>query len=198
MNTAKTVYTYRELTRRSTEQLIRIYNRIFNVNAWDFWFNPCEHRGMMIVELMTEFEGQKAIELWKAQGSPIVNRSKPVEIVLSHQGMAVIWRAEEQPAMYGKQTAMSQAVMNLIRALREDGATYAEIVSITKISKTNVFRVLKGEFAQETTKWNTTEKHIKTTANSKVMRKESVQSRQSQFVENSHRPQNQFWMQFGL
>lgn len=84
----------------------------------------------------------------------VAKRQCPVEIVITPQGVSVIWKAEQQPAVIGKRTVISQQTMSLIRALKEDGETYASIVSITGISKTNVFRVLKGEYALTANRWN--------------------------------------------
>jgi len=50
MNT-KTNYTHKELTHRSTAQLIAIYNRLFNTNIWDEMFNPFEARQEILMAL---------------------------------------------------------------------------------------------------------------------------------------------------
>lgn len=150
---AKTFYTYREITRQSTEQLIRTYNRVLNEDAYANWFNPFEHRYDMVNALMTEMTAIEAAELWKMQGSHVEELPQNVTIEFTAFGIVILWTAAKRSAMVGKGSTISKGVKSLIRSLRQDGHTYKQIVSITGVCKSNVFRVLEGEWADHATRW---------------------------------------------
>lgn len=89
------------------------------------------------------------------QGSPVAKRPRAVEIKVSPEGIAIIWRAAEQPALVGRRTKVSQQTMSLIRALYDDGETYATIAAVSGTSRHIVIDVIKGRYALTPNKYNT-------------------------------------------
>lgn len=146
----KTTYTRPELTRRSTEQLIRIYNRLFNTNAFDEWFNPFEHRQDMLLALLAEMKAQKALAQYE---NVEIEPYKALKLIVTADGIAILWNKGLQT---GKRKVTEQQA-TLIRQLAEDGETYKTIVAITGVPQITVFRILKGGYALTPNRWNTVE-----------------------------------------
>lgn len=147
----KSIYTLPELKKSSTIRLISIYNRLFKLNAWEEFFNPYSARVQMLMEIWAEMEALEA-----AMAAPAVEKTerkpyKALEIVVTPNGFALIWTAEKSKK---NKVTINPAQMAVVRAMREDGETYSTIVAVTGLTKTSVFRVLKGEYAIEATRWN--------------------------------------------
>lgn len=138
---SKTSYTHRELTRRSTDQLIRIYNRLFNTNAWDEWFNPYEHRQTMLVALMNEMNMLQIAAEYPADETP-VKRYKALEIVVSLDGIVIVWRADrpdrKNNRKYGKD------IVREVFNMRAQGISIRAIANELQMKKNRVFRILNG------------------------------------------------------
>lgn len=145
MTTAKTTYTYTELVKRSTTQLIAIYNRLFNTNAWDMWFNPYEHRQDMLVDLMAEMDAQTVLAKWEAQGAP-VKFQKPVLIQYEQTGIVIVWR--EQFVVNAARKFAADTVA-LVRQLRADGESVDMIAKQFGMPRNRVYRICRGDVYAE-------------------------------------------------
>lgn len=194
MAQAKTFYTYAELAKRNTEALIRVYNRIFNTNAWEVFFNPYEHRSDMLVELMADMRMQKALSLLPAVDGP-VEKYQAMKIVVSPEGFSVLWNVGVSEG----NRKVSDEQMALIRELREDGETYKQIAQFVGVPQITVFRVLTGEYATEATRWNTDEnQQVKTRPAKKATFKAATRKANYEAIASMERPANDFWMGLGL
>jgi len=191
MTTAKTFYTDKELTKRSTAQLIAIYNRLFNTNVWDEYFNPFEHRMEIWLALWTEMRAQEVVALLTPDDYA-TEPYKAMKIVVSEQGVAVIWNTGEFKVSNRKVT---ETQMQLIRKLQAD-ETMQAIADLLGIGKKMVFEVLSGRYATHSTRWNTDaetqqRKPVRKARNFSAAR---VSKTKTIFTE---RP-SAFWAQYGL
>lgn len=199
MAQAKTFYTYAELAKRNTEALIRVYNRIFNTNAWEVWFTPYEHRTDMLVELMADMRMQKA----HAMTADFVKPTEPIKaikIVVSEEGIAILWN--EGPKFTGKRKVTDEQ-MEMIRALREDGETMQGIANVLGLTKITVFRVLQGDYSLTENRWNTKTVEGKTVRKSApsvqvFTAKRNPDARVYLPVLDMERPNAAFWTEMGL
>lgn len=187
--TAKTFYTYAELSKMNTQRLISTYNRIFNTNAWELFFNPYESRIDMLLELMDEMQLQKALSLLAPiDGS--VEKYQAMKIVVSADGFAVLWNV----GVANGNRKVSEEQMSLIRELREDGETYKQIAQYVGVPQITVFRVLTGEYSTETNRWNTD----KQTPARKVTFKAATRKANYEAVAALERPMNDYWQTLGM
>jgi hypothetical protein len=190
-----TFYTHSQLTKRSTTQLIAIYNRLFNTNIWDEVFNPYEARQEILITLFAEMRAQEVVaQMTDADRG--AESYKAMKIVVSQDGMAVVWNTGEIKANNCKR---SPEQMRLIRELAAQGETYQWIADALGIPKIAVFHVLKGVYALEPNRWNTqpeTEKKPRRQPRSTF--KAAKQKVSWADVVSSQRPQNEFWTNVGL
>jgi len=187
---AKTNYTHKELTHRSTAQLIAIYNRLFNTNIWDEMFNPFEARQEILMALFAEMRAQEIVAQQTADNYT-VEPYKAMKIVVDHDGMSIVWNTG---VIKTNNVKVTEEQMALIRAYRDDGMKMKDIAAATGVPQITCFRVLKGQYAIETTKWNIERK-------SKVVVGKWVFSsaRQSSVSEvQIIRNNNGFWTTIGL
>ena len=192
MTTAKTFYTDQELTKRSTAQLIAIYNRLFNDNAWDTWFNPFEHRMEIWMALWTEMRAQEVAALLTPEDYA-AEPYKAMKIVVSEQGMAVVWNTGEMKPSHRRFT---DAQAQLVRELAADGETQKWIALAVGVSFKNVFDILSGRYALTANRWNTDaetqqRKSVRKARNFTAARAAKCET---VYVERS----SLFWAQYGL
>lgn len=193
---AKTVYTYTELRKMNTTRLIATYNRIFNTNAYNVFFNPFENRTEMLLELMDEMRLIKAMSLLP-DDDRLPEPIKALKVVVSHEGIAIIWNTLEKT----NNRKLNDDQIALIRSLRQDGETHKQIAAYLGISQISVFHVLKGAYAAEATRWNTTEDGEQIKPRRKAVKTfEAAKTNEPAFnlIPDAFRPQNAFWAGFGL
>lgn len=194
--TAKTLYTYAELSKMNTQRLIATFNRIFNINAYELFFNPFEHRTDMLLQLMDEMRLQKALSLLPAVDGP-VEKYQAMKIVISPEGFSVLWNVGVSEG----NRKVSDEQMALIRELREDGETYKQIAQFVGVPQITVFRVLTGEYATQANRWNTeadAPEQIKVRPAKKATFKAATRKANYETVASMDRPANDFWMGLGL
>lgn len=192
--TAKTFYTYSELSKMNTQRLISTYNRIFNTNAFELFFNPYENRTDMLLELMDEMRLQKALSLLP-QMTGSVEKYQSLKIVVSAEGFAVLWNV----GVTEGNRKVSDEQMALIRELREDGETYKAIAQYTGVPQITVFRVLTGEYSTQANRWNTeSDNQIKARPVKKATFKAATRKANYEAIASLERPADAFWMGLGL
>lgn len=187
---AKTFYTHSELTKRSTTQLIAIYNRLFNTNIWEEMFNPYEARQEILLALFAEMNAQQVL-IRHTETNFSVEPYKAMKISVDHDGMSVVWNTGE---IKTSNVQVTTDQMALVRALREDGFTMKEVAALSGVPQITCFRILKGQYAVETNKWNLERKAkpvvgkwiFKTDRQAVISSVESV------------RANNEFWTTIGL
>lgn len=140
--TAKTFYTHQELTHRSTAQLIPIYNRLFNDNAWDVWFNPYEARQEMLIALFFEMRAQEIVAQYTDEDRSPVKPYKALEIVVSYEGLALVWTADKPNTNNRKFDAQT---ISTVRSLREEGESVNFICSAFGMPRNRVYRICRGD-----------------------------------------------------
>lgn len=187
---AKINYTHKELTHRSTAQLIAIYNRLFNTNIWDEMFNPFEARQEILMALFAEMRAQEVLTQQNASGYS-VEPYKAMKITVDQDGMSVSWNSG---IVKNNNIQVSAEQMALVRALREDGFTMKEVAALSGVPQITCFRILKGQYAIEITKWNAERKN-KTVVGKWVF---STQRQQSGSSVEITRQNNEFWTNIGL
>lgn len=143
MNT-KTFYTYAELTHRSTAQLIAIYNRLFNTNIWEETFNPYENRQEILIALFAEMRAQEIVAQYTEADRGNGEHYKALEIVISQEGMAIIWTADKK-TQKSKITATQAAVARML--VEDDGETYTYAAQVVGLSRVTVLRIMRNEYA---------------------------------------------------
>jgi len=187
---AKINYTHQELTHRSTAQLIAIYNRLFNTNIWDELFNPYEARQEILMALFAEMRAQEILTQQNASGYS-VEPYKAMKITVDADGISVVWNTG---TIKNNNIQVSVEQMALVRALREDGFTMKEAAALSGVPQITCFRILKGQYAIEVTKWNAERKN-KTVVGKWVF----SSTRQSSVSEvQITRNNNEFWTNIGL
>lgn len=194
---AASTYTYAQLSKSNTERLMRIYNRTFNTNAWEVFFNPYENRGNMIVELMEEFRLMKAMELLGEMPANI-EKYKSMKVVVTPDGYAIMWNTGVKTAGNRKVTDEQMA---LIRELREDGETMEWIAQAVGIGKKMVFEVLGGRYSTTANRWNTVNGDLQTVKpmrQSKTTFKAASKKADYSVFVTTERPNAAFWMEMGL
>lgn len=139
---AKTHYTHSELTRRSTEQLIRIYNRLFNDNAWDVWFNPFEHRQDMLLALYEEMVAQDIVARFAAEAQPVA-RYKALKINITSDGWIVTWGKHHSAPVNNRK--FSDQTISLVRSLRSEGESVDFISENFGMPRNRVYRICRGD-----------------------------------------------------
>lgn len=142
MTTAKTTYTYTELVKRSTTQLIAIYNRLFNTNAWDMWFNPYEHRQDMLVDLMAEMDAQKIVARFAQSAGP-VERYRTFKINITADGWIITW-GKHHSASPVNNRKYSEYIVREVHNMRAAGVPMKAIGDELMMPTSRVFRILKG------------------------------------------------------
>lgn len=196
MTTAKTFYTYAELSKMNTQRLISTYNRIFNTNAFELFFNPYESRIDMLLELMDEMRLQKALSLLP-QMTGSVEKYQSLKIVVSADGFAILWNVGVKVTNRN----VTDEQMTLIRELREDGETYKSISQYTGVSQTVVFDVLKGRYAVELNRWNASTnapQEMKKRPVAKATFKAANRKANYETLAEAVRPMNSYWQELGL
>lgn len=196
MTTAKTFYTYAELSKMNTQRLISTYNRIFNTNAWELFFNPYENRTDMLLELMDEMRLQKALSLLP-QMTGSVEKYQSLKIVVSADGFAILWNVGVSEG----NRKVSDEQMALIRELREDGETYKQIAQYAGVPQITVFRVLTGEYAIQANRWNTevdAPEQMKKRPVAKASFKAASCKVNYETLAEAVRPMNSYWQGLGL
>lgn len=188
MSTAKRFYTQKELTHRSTAQLIAIYNRLFNTNIWDEMFNPYENRQEILMALFAEMRAQEIVAQQNVNNYSI-EPYKAMKIVIDHDGMTIVWNTG---IVRNNNIQVSSEQMILVRALREDGFTMKEVAAISGVPQITCFRILKGQYAIETTKWNIERK------NKTIVGKWIFSTKRQSAVNATARIENEFWTNIGL
>lgn len=188
MSTAKRFYTHAELTHRSTAQLIAIYNRLFNTNIWEEIFNPYENRQEILMALFAEMRAQEILNRQNESGYS-VEPYKAMKITVDQDGMSITWNSG---IVKNNNIQVSVEQMALVRALREDGFTMKEVASISGVPQITCFRILKGQYAIETTKWNIERK------NKAVVGKWIFSTERQSAVNVTARIENEFWITIGL
>lgn len=194
--TAKTLYTYAELSKMNSQRLINTYNRIFNTNAWNVFFNPYESRIDMLLELMDEMKLQKAMALL-APMTGSVEKYKALKIAVSPEGFVILWNVGVKDG----NRKVSDEQMALIRELREDGETYKQIAQYVGVPQIMVFRVLNGEYSTQANRWNTeadAPDQIKTRRPAKATFKAATCKANYQTIAQQERPMNAYWLKLGL
>jgi hypothetical protein len=136
--TTATVYTLAQITKRSTTQLIAMYNRVFNTNAWDEWFNPYERRQEMIMCLWAEMQAAQFVEGAEQAAEPY----RALEIRISQDGLALIWTANKPNENNRK---FDDATISLVRSLREEGESVEFISATFGMPKNRVYRICRGD-----------------------------------------------------
>ncbi len=190
MTTAKRFYTQQELTKRSTTQLIAIYNRLFNTNVWDELFNPYEARQEILLALWCEMRAQEIVAQQIASGYS-VEPYKAMKITVDQDGMSVVWNTG---VIKNNNVRVSAEQMALVRAFREDGLTMKEVAAASNVPQITCFRILKGQYAIDTNKWNA-ERKTKTVIGKWVFKAErAAVAIKSEII----RSNNEFWTTIGL
>lgn len=178
---AKTAYSMKELTKRSTTQLIAIYNRVFNTNVWDELFNPYEARQEMILALYAETQAAEVLARWEATGfTP--EPYEALRITVTNEGIAIVWNTAEVIVNNRK---FSDDVVAQVRALREDGESVDFIAKTFNMPKNRVYRICRGDVYNSDTKTRS--------ASFKAAR-----TNEPVFVAPAVRSNNAFWASFGL
>ena len=139
---AKTHYTQQELTRRSTEQLIRIYNRLFNDNAWDVWFNPFEHRQDMLLALYEEMVAQDIVARFVKSTEP-VEKYRAMKINITSDGWIITWGKHHSAALVNNRK-YSDFLVREVHNMRAAGVPMKKIGEELMMPTSRVFRILKG------------------------------------------------------
>jgi hypothetical protein len=191
-----TFYTHSQLTRRSTAQLIAIYNRLFNTNIWDDMFNPYEARQEIILALWVEMRAQEIVAQFTDEDRS-VEPYKAMKIVVSADGMAILWNVGTQVI----NRSFTDAQMRLVRELRTCGETYEQIAEMVGVSKKNVFDILSGRHALTPNRWNTNTdapNQIKPRRQSTQNFKAATQKVIHHLIAATDRPLNDFWQSLGL
>ena len=142
---AKRFYTHAELTHRSTAQLIAIYNRLFNTNIWDEVFNPFEARQEILMALFAEMRAQE-IAAQFTDADKAAEKYKALEIVISQDGMAIIWTADKRKPNNQKFDAQT---ISTVRSLREDGESVNFICAVYGMPRNRVYRICRGDVYAE-------------------------------------------------
>lgn len=193
---AKILYTYAELSKMNTQRLTSTFNRIFNTTREANSLSSYDNRSEMLIELMAEMRIIKAMGLLPQNELP-VEPYKAMKIVVTPDGMAVLWNM----GVSNNNRQISDEQMNLIRELREDGETYKQIARYVGVPQITVFRVLKGEYAAEATRWNTdpdAPDQIKPVRKAKTIFKPESMKAPVKLFSGDSRPNNDFWTGMGL
>lgn len=143
---AKSTYTIKELTKRSTAQLISIYNRVFNTNIWEDYFNPFEHRQEMILALYAETQAAEALEALNARetaGDPLP-RYSGMKIEYTQEGVAIIWMSKFTNPVAADTRKYTTDVVKLVHEMRAAGISMRKIGQELDMKTSRVFRILKG------------------------------------------------------
>jgi hypothetical protein len=194
MKPANTTYTYAQLVKRSTTQLIAIYNRIFNTNVWEELFNPYEHRMELLLALWAEMQAAKVLAEWNAQGYE-VEPYKALKITISPDGMAIVWNT----GMVSGNRRITDQQMSIIRELAAQGETMRWIADAMNMSLKMVFNVLSGDYAITANRWN-----VCADAPDQIKPKRKVQTFKAKKVKADYnlgaaaRPNHEFWTNLGL
>lgn len=138
---AKTNYTHKELTRRSTAQLIAIYNRLFNTNIWDEMFNPFEARQEILLALFAEMRAQEIVAQYTDEDLK-VKKHKALEIVVSYEGIVLIWTADKPERPNNRK--YSNDIIREVRQLYTEGVSQRQICRELGLKPSRVFRIIKG------------------------------------------------------
>jgi len=141
MTTAKTFYTDKELTRRSTAQLIAIYNRLFNTNVWDEYFNPFEHRMEIWMALWMEMRAQEVVALFTDADRGTGEKYKAMKINITPDGWIITW-GKHHSTTRKSNAKVNESQKTLMRQLKADGETYRWIADVFGITDSAVFYIL--------------------------------------------------------
>jgi hypothetical protein len=142
---AKNFYTEAELVKSNTTRIISIYNRTFNTNAFEEWFNPYEKRGMMIVLII---EAMIAYEITLLSPPDVDAESKPykaVKVIVTPNGWAVVWQGIHARQAVGSKRAISDDHIRLMRNLRQDGESYVELEATFGMKASMVGKICRFE-----------------------------------------------------
>lgn len=148
----KSTYSIKELTKRSTAQLISIYNRVFNTNIWEDYFNPFEHRQEMIIALYAETQAAEALEALNARetAGESLPRYNGVKIEYTQEGVAIIWGSKFTNPVASAARKFTAETIALVRQLRADGEDVTVIAKQFGMPKNRVYRICRGDVYAET------------------------------------------------
>lgn len=138
---AKTFYTHSELTKRSTTQLIAIYNRLFNTNIWDEMFNPYEARQEILLALFAEMRAQEIVAQY-TDADHNTPKHKALIINVTAEGFAIVWTADK-PAQNNRK--FDAQTISTVRSLLADGESVQFISSVFGMPRNRVYRIGRGE-----------------------------------------------------
>lgn len=138
---AKTFYTHAELTKRSTTQLIAIYNRLFNTNIWEEMFNPYEARQEILLALFAEMSAQEIVAQY-TDADRNTPKHKALIINVTTEGFAIVWTADK-PAQNNRK--FDAQTISTVRSLLADGESVQFISSAFGMPRNRVYRIGRGE-----------------------------------------------------
>ena len=148
---AKTTYTMKELTKRSTTQLIAIYNRVFNTNVWDEMFNPYEARQEMILALYAETQAAEALARLNAReaAGQALPRYSGVKVQYMQDGVAIMWESKFTNPVASDSRKFDDATIAQVRQLRAGGESVDTIAKAFGMPKNRVYRICRGNVYAE-------------------------------------------------
>ena len=140
-----TVYTLKDLKKRSTTQLIAIYNRLFNTNVWEETFNPYSERQSIILEIYAEMNAMRIAAVSREENSEPEERKpyRPLQITVSAEhGFVIVWTA----LVVKNNRKYEESMVWIIRNMFEhQGETPSNIAKILGMPRNRVYRICRYE-----------------------------------------------------